>query len=151
MPLHGHTISGAARHLQWGGTLSEGPPNFSGGPLTQFQFSPPISATSFCNYNNVFFAKFCQKSVQMPVEGPLTSQGSPPNFNFLLGLRSLHFANMLKRFFVKFCKKKLKCRTCGAPDMRWGGGNVPPVPPGCATASDLFFIVLCTLPHSHVR
>ena len=61
----------------------------------------------------------------MPVEGPLTSQTSPPsNFNFLLGFQPLYFAKTIKScFLIKLCGKNVKIPALWAPDMRWGGGG----------------------------
>ena len=51
--------NGAARHLSWGTRSPEGPLTSQG---LQLQFSPRISATSFCNYDKTFFfVKFCRK------------------------------------------------------------------------------------------
>ena len=73
---------------------------------------------------------------------PIFSRAPPPNFNFLFGFRPHLFCRYGKNvFFCKILQKNVKCRLYGAPDMRWGGGHVSPVPPpGCATVNHLTFI-----------
>ena len=59
------------------GTPSGGPPNFPNHPTPQFQYSPLISATSLCKYDETFLCKILQKNAKFCFQRPHGSRVGP--------------------------------------------------------------------------